>query len=204
MRTIDRHSRRVPIARRKVAQSVNRQREMQRSSAATASNAESAVFCRCKACGGQKHTDQWTETVSTETFSVAVFSTGGGEGVGALTFPHWQLTPHWHVDSLAPQQDRLEEATRLLQQLAVLAAQQQPSESLVGDEQHVIEKTFAARSSQPQAETCRPWAGMASVASQISVRAMEFVVVGIISCKPDGFSAANRRQHDPLDVYRRS
>ena len=79
---------RVPIARRKEVQSVNRQREMQRSIAAIATNADAAVVCRCEVCGGHRVVVEWNEKVSIVTFSGAVFSAGGVTGVGALTLPH--------------------------------------------------------------------------------------------------------------------
>ena len=196
---------RVPRAQESRVQSVNRQREIQRSSAAIASKEDAAAGDRSFVCDGQKVACDSEETISTEIFWDPVFSTGGRYGVGSLTLPHWQLIPHWH-DEPELQHDSPDEALLSPQQVTGCAVQQQPPVCGATEEQHVEFRSPAGtsppRSPHPQALTCMVCAGMASTASHISVRAMRFVEVSMDLPKPDVLSSVILGDNDALDVYR--
>ena len=169
-------------------QSVNRQREAQRSRAAReCASADPSTCCRvcCLAIGT-------AETVvgdSLATFSASVFSAGGVAGSWPLVFPQRQLIPQLQVDS-CPHRDLPQH------RCAAVARQQAPQQAPLGarsaEQGQALDRPVSLEAFPPPQphDTAGSCSGTAMAASQIRVRAAMPLVIHMSSnpCRPPRFA----------------
>jgi hypothetical protein len=83
-------------------QSVNRQRQMQRSREVRRSASTGGPHGGCKCCEDQPAVEKAVKVISPVSFGDDWDSTGGAAGSGSCSSPHWQFSPQSHPDESTP------------------------------------------------------------------------------------------------------